>query len=532
MFAIIAAVLAYQLLAHDRAGGAYAGVELSRVSESTVVGFGNVLFLASLAVLALSVLFVLVPSFADRPSRSRLANVTSDALLWVSLLLTAAAIGYGLIPRAQWVTTGALPGYAPTVTELFAAQVVLLSLLMLVVLVQRRRARHALFAGFGAPILASLGLGMGAAFSAAVSFRVADLLDGSAVPSPAEFSAELSSDRLQPPVSYQWAALGFVLMLVLTIVVGLVVWFVVRPVLRRRARPGTDSDFPGRRTADRTRAASIDRAVATATLTDHVSGIFGIFWFILALLGLGVTALALGEVTPVEFVGAGTPLARVVSVMTNIGTYLISLTAVLLVLLGVQTYRNQRVRSTVGIVWDVATFWPRSAHPLAPPCYAERAVPELVNRATWLAMDQGGVILSGHSQGSVLVAASVLQLPPAARLRTALLTYGSPLARLYQRAFPKYFNDNVLRDIAQTVAGADGGSRWVNLWRRTDPIGGPVGIGDRRLADPSSFDPLPGDRLAPAPSGHSGYQLTPQFGRAVDDLLGLLGQVSRGGLRR
>jgi hypothetical protein len=72
------------------------------------------------------------------------------------------------------------------------------------------------------------------------------------------------------------------------------------------------------------------------------------------------------------------------------------------------------------------------------------------------------------------------------------------------------------------VAGPAGQERWVNLWRRTDPIGGAIGIGDRRLADPASFDPQPGHRLPPPVQGHSGYQLTPQFGQAMDDLVGLL----------
>jgi hypothetical protein len=151
-------------------------------------------------------------------------------------------------------------------------------------------------------------------------------------------------------------------------------------------------------------------------------------------------------------------------------------------------------------------------------------VPELVYRATWLANEQGGVVLSGHSQGSVLVAATVLQMPVDARRRTALITYGAPIARLYMRAFPQYFNEKVLNDLAATVAGPRGEERWVNLWRRTDPIGSAIGIGDRRLADPSSFDPLPGDRIPPAAKAHGGYQLTPQFGQAMDDLVGLLRQ--------
>jgi hypothetical protein len=212
----------------------------------------------------------------------------------------------------------------------------------------------------------------------------------------------------------------------------------------------------------------------------------------------------------------------VLSLLTNLGTYLIGLTIFGLVFLGIQTYRNQRVRRTVGVIWDLVTFWPRAAHPLAPPCYAERVVPELVHRAAWLATEQGGVVVSGHSQGSVLAAATILQLPAPARRRTALLTYGSPLCRLYMRAFPNYFNEKVINDLGAAVAGPRGQERWINLWRRTDPIGGAIGIGDRRLADPVSFDPLPGDRIPPEVQAHGAYQLTPQFAQAMDDLVGLL----------
>jgi hypothetical protein len=418
-----------------------------------------------------------------------------------------------------------MPGYAGTVTKVFAGQTALLALLMLVVLFQRHRCKGAFLAGFGAPIIASLGLGLGAAFSAGASYRVADYLDGDAVPSPANFGADsMSQLRLQPPVQYQWAAVGFVL-LVLVILLALVwVRLVVRPRLARQAQRDTDDDFPGGRARDAGRAKQLDRSVANARLTDRVSRVIGVAWVVVAVSGLAATTFAFLDISPVELAESGSLAARTVSFVANLGTYLISFSALLLVVLGVQTYRNARVRRTVGIVWDLATFWPRGSHPLAPPCYAERVVPELVHRTTWLATEQGGVVLSGHSQGSVLVAATVLQLPPEARPRTALLTYGSPLSRLYLRAFPNYVSEKVINDIGSAVAGQRGQERWINLWRRTDPIGGPIGIGDRRLADPASFDPLPGDRIPPPPQAHSAYQLTPQFGQAMDDLVGLLNE--------
>ncbi len=51
------------------------------------------------------------------------------------------------------------------------------------------------------------------------------------------------------------------------------------------------------------------------------------------------------------------------------------------------------------------------------------------------------MILSGHSHGSVLAAAALLQLPAEVLPRVALLTHGSPLHRLYAQLFPAYFGD-------------------------------------------------------------------------------------------
>jgi hypothetical protein len=203
-----------------------------------------------------------------------------------------------------------------------------------------------------------------------------------------------------------------------------------------------------------------------------------------------------------------------------IGTYLISLAVLGLVLLGIQTYRNPGMAQR-GHLGPGHVLAARVA-PAAPPCYAERVVPELVYRSTWLATEQVAWRPATARVPCWSPPPCCAALPGPAR--TALLTYGSPTCRLYMRAFPNYFNEVVLNDIGTAVAGPRGQERWVNLWRRTDPIGGAVGIGDRRLPDPVAFDPVPGDRIPPAVKAHGGYQLTPEFAQAMADLVALLYQ--------
>ena len=72
-------------------------------------------------------------------------------------------------------------------------------------------------------------------------------------------------------------------------------------------------------------------------------------------------------------------------------------------------WSNPAKRRTIGVLWDVGTFWPRSYHPLCPPCYAERAVPDLQRRMWWLHDNDGRVMLVAHSQGTVLAVAALAQ---------------------------------------------------------------------------------------------------------------------------
>jgi len=173
-------------------------------------------------------------------------------------------------------------------------------------------------------------------------------------------------------------------------------------------------------------------------------------------------------------------------------------------------------RRTIGILWDVGTFWPRSYHPLCPPCYAERAVPDLQRRMWWLHDNGGRVMLTAHSQGTVLAAAARVQ--PGCRPvndQPALITFGSPLIKLYGWGFPAYFGPGLLDPLAP--GGSARVSDWHNFHYPTDPIGGPT-VGeptDIGLLDPAECYYVYG-QAAPSAQGHSGYWADPRVWAVIN----------------
>lgn len=196
-------------------------------------------------------------------------------------------------------------------------------------------------------------------------------------------------------------------------------------------------------------------------------------------------------------------------------------------------------RRSVAIAWDVATFWPRSFHPLAPPSYAERAVPELQGRLARLWAGEGGepgsVVLLGHSQGSVLVVAALACLEDeACRARVAdprpladrlsVITYGSPVRRLYARHFPAYFTHGLVRRAVGRLRHPETGElAWRNCYRDTDYVGYTLDDG-RRFRDLDTYLPdpphpfAPPDEPSPPPRSHSetGYRHQGVFRDRVD----------------
>ena len=215
----------------------------------------------------------------------------------------------------------------------------------------------------------------------------------------------------------------------------------------------------------------------------------------------------------------------------------------------------------LGLLWDLVCFLPRAAHPFAPPCYAERAVPEIVGRCDWWlqATDEKGVdgrrgdtiVLSAHSLGSVLAVASLFSMTqrPAAEARPQtyrLITYGSQLRSYFGRIFPELLGPTVLGispvsggrlwtidpwqsevGTAPTDLDADTDTlvnrlrdashkppRWRNLWRRTDYLGFPVHAYQPNVIDVRASE-VDETGYQIVIGTHSDYPNTPEYWEAL-----------------
>lgn len=332
--------------------------------------------------------------------------------------------------------------------------------------------------------------------------------------------------------------------------VGLVAWVLIALMLFRRSHASidelVDQEIPPRY---RTECRKARRRAAFAHRAERLLDVVGAITSVLAI-GLIVVAAG-GNKAPWERFESLGPLA-------TIGMYVALALGAGLVLLFSRVRTSEGTRKAVGVLWDLTTFWPRAAHPLAPPCYAERVVPELRTRVDWaLHYDKDGtdlragnqVILSGHSQGSVIVCAVLSRLPRADLERVRVITYGSQIRALYGRIFPAVFGPDQIGyeptpgitllthpepDAPATTSSAspppwDGepkslagrlhaaGGTWVNLFRRSDPLGFRV-FSDLDRA-PDTYvrevpDVIVGD-AGPKVNTHSGYQHTLDYRAAV-----------------
>jgi hypothetical protein len=226
-----------------------------------------------------------------------------------------------------------------------------------------------------------------------------------------------------------------------------------------------------------------------------------------------------------------------------------------------------------GLLWDLMCFLPRAAHPFAPPCYAERAVPELRSRIdSWLNyldveekdranLPRRTVVLSAHSLGAVLAVAALFSRWDAkdgsgpTDPRIGLLTYGTQLRAFFGRFFPELFGPDALGTSgayaarpwapdpwtpatatpaatgltvvsALTSPGTDE-VRWRSLWRRTDFIGFPV---DKYVDSPIDrrADEKDTTTYLFSVATHGNYPRAPQYREQLDELIAMLARAGDG----
>ncbi|MGW1549680.1 hypothetical protein [Streptomyces sp. NPDC002346] len=480
------------------------------------------------AMLVLGTLVVLWVVCRRGRSERRLDNRLDGAVIsWLpgtALALLVVTAVYAAWSRPGWVSAGTLPGDV-TFGVLTVGQGMLVVALAAVALGLYRRTPEprTVMYGLGGPAVAMLACALGGVMTGGVAQRVADWLDGPGTPGMGR-----SSLIDGPPVLLSWQAsvipVLLALLLIPAVVLGVRTWLAARAM-----EPEVNQEY-GEKRPDAARTRQIARTRALAGLTDSAPWLLGLVSGATLLLGAGAVAGAWvsGEVPGLALDGAGPFIESVAEAAQSTGSWMVGFGFIVFVTCGRRAYRDASTRRTIGILWDVGTFWPRAAHPFAPPCYAERAVPDLASRMSgWTGRTRGRLVISGHSQGSVLAASAVWQLPAEARKQVALLTYGSPIERLYGRWFPAYFGPGPLHGLHRSV------HCWRNLWRATDPIGGQVrldaGAGpevDRGpLRDPLVYGRTPEHPLPEPVLGHSDYQADPVFAEERAALLVRLGPV-------
>jgi hypothetical protein len=295
------------------------------------------------------------------------------------------------------------------------------------------------------------------------------------------------------------------------------VWLRVIPKRIDSQLAGVQADYPAVEGADE-ELTKIARARALASLTDISARSLAAMALVavMAAFVMLIVNLAVPQFDSFNWSGWIFQFSVFISAALAVG----------LVLLALAAYRNRQLRRAVAILWDVVTFWPRANHPLTPPSYGARTVWDVRLRLDALRRDDTPAVLVAHSQGTVIAAATLLQADTEPE-HYPLLTFGSPLRRLYAQNFPAYFGAETLQRLR--LWQLEPSQQWINLWCRTDPIGAwifddqntDMAQAQRRYIDcrlldveRTGFMPTPGAPIC----GHSGFWTRPEYETAMEAL--------------
>jgi hypothetical protein len=384
-------------------------------------------------------------------------------------MLVASLIWVGLADVPYPPAPTHLPGLHGAIYCLFIVQVAMLCGLFVFTALSMRSTRTAertkhdggyrmTLGGFTGPFVALIGWLIGGGFSVGVGLWTAQTFGRAVLSADAAATVKADAPLIVPP-PYVWAAVATVATIAVGIAVGGYVWFRVIPKRIDSQLRGVQADYPGIEGVSE-QLTTIAKARALASLTDVGAR---------SLAAMALVAVSAALVMLI--VNLAVPQFDSFNWSAWIFRFSVFISAALvtgLVVLVAAAYRNRQLRRAVAILWDVVTFWPRANHPLTPPSYGARTVWDVRLRLDSLRRAHTPVVLVAHSQGTVIAAATLLQAHTQPE-HYPLLTFGSPLRRLYAQNFPAYFGADVLQRLRQWQL--DPNQQWINLWALTDPIG-------------------------------------------------------------
>ena len=414
------------------------------------------------------------------------------------------------------------------------------------------RQRDVLVHGFAAAGIALFATLVSTIFTASLLNTVSQLISKPTL-STVAVPVRVPTGLYLPSTAYS-GGLAFLEAVLVTLLVVVVIVAWVRPRRAHAIRTGHERhdlgllyaghrprrDYAGS-TRDADAAGAVAKTIATSKLTDSSGVILLVITVPTLVVLLGYQTLLLAKEP-----WATAELRR----YATMGAYLATLATGAFLAYLRSAVTDPSARKRIGFLWDVVTFWPRASHPLGPPSYAERSIPEVVTRIRRIVGDTAeegdpalaqqhaetfdagprphyreahtALLVVGYSQGCPIATAVVAQLPPEVRARTSLLTLASPVRRLYGRTFPAYFGEHQLELFEQRMTRPDG-LHWANLVRETDYIGGWArttedGAVDHWILDPpvlwEDADPAP-----PPTHRHSNWFSDPQTRPYAERLL-------------
>lgn len=550
------------------------GVDLSAScldvpQDGWFVPYAVVACVAAVLLLAAAVLVTAVPTMTIQPEEERRAkwpNASSIALLTLSFVVLAGI----LTLLAFGPTAPDLTGGAPQVERLYGVGntplvLVVAGAVCAVSGIAWRPAAdrwQTAWAGCAPAVFMTLALALAVGSSAIVVVMVGDWLNGSKGPTALLGWTEGDSPAPTGQIDLQWTdasgatgeasigaaptasldlqisrtyvALGALILIgvvVSVIVVAAIAFLRPRDVTTRAsawdAPPASDIPIPGGGVLPPSSQALLSRieakrrSAARLHIVEPAVGVIAVTLAIAIVLGVAWTWWSTTADRSLWSIG---PNEQFVVDILDVG--MLGLAGVGALLVGVLAAgASAGGTRPLGIVWDIACYLPQTGHPFGPPCYAERAVPEIAGRLNaWLRRPGRRAVLAAHSMGGVLAVSSLallasVQSTRAQLDRISLLTFGVQLRPFFGRMLPELLGPAVFgvqpahpprlwaRDpwggdfaaeqtalppvqwVASTEQpgvgrlsgtmvsnGTDAGTpvRWVSLWRASDFLGFPA----------------------------------------------------------